>query len=134
MTSLRDIVLFKSGQFTPLLPEECQVNPGVYGAELAFWLCTELARRGVATSYPGAEDWGWYIEFVAESGAEFAVHCGNAESERDLWLLLLRRHPRRMFGRGKPAYEEAAVLVKAIRTLLAATPSVQEMEWLYETP
>lgn len=87
----RDIVRFKSEHFAPVLPEDCQVNPGVYGAELAFWLSAELARSGVATSYPNPEDWGWFIEFLPDSGSEFAVHCGNEEGVRDRWLLSLRR-------------------------------------------
>lgn len=115
-----------------MLPEECQVNPGVYGAELAFWLSAELARSGVATSYPTAEDWGWFIEFLPESGSEFAVHCGNDEGARDRWLLSLRRHARKMFGRDRPPYEEALKLVAAIRELLTSSPHVQEMEWLYD--
>jgi hypothetical protein len=44
------------------LPEDSQANPGVYGFELALWLSQELARRGVVTSYPLGEDWGWLIE------------------------------------------------------------------------
>lgn len=123
---------FKSELFAPVLPEECQVNPEVYGAELAFWLCTELAQRGIATSYPTAEDWGWFIEFLPESGSEFAVHCGNVEGKRNVWLLSLRRHARKMFGRDKPPFEEAAALVKGIQELLASTPGITEIEWLYE--
>ena len=60
MDTIRDIVEFKSSRFVPVLPEDCQVNPGVYGAELAFWLSQALAKAGVATSYPNNEDWGWF--------------------------------------------------------------------------
>jgi hypothetical protein len=132
MDSLRDIARFKSDHFVPVLPEDSQVNPGVYGAELAFWLSAELARASVVTSYPNAEDWGWFIEFLPESGSEFAVHCGNEEGARDRWLLSLRRHARKMFGRDKPPFEEASKLIAAIRALLTASPYVQEMEWLYD--
>src|SRR4029079_14060405 len=61
MSALRDIAEFRSTRFAPVLPDDAQVNPQVYGAELAFWLCTELAKRGVMTSYPDFEDWGWFI-------------------------------------------------------------------------
>lgn len=132
MSSLRDIAQFKSELFTPVLPEECQVNPEVYGAELAFWLCTELARRGIATSYPNSEDWGWFIEFLPESGSEFAVHCGNVEGKRDEWLLSLRRHARNMFGRDKPPFEEAAILVEGIWQLLTSSGGISNVQWLYE--
>ncbi|MCQ8105537.1 hypothetical protein NP590_15605 [Methylomonas sp. SURF-2] len=131
MSSLKDIARFKSALFSPLLPEHCQVNPEVYGAELAFWLCSELARRGIATSYPNSEDWGWFIEFLPGSGAEFAVHCCNVEGRRDEWLLSLRRHARKMFGRDKPPFAEAATLVEGIRELLVGSPGIAELEWLY---
>jgi hypothetical protein len=32
-------VSFDSERFRPVLPDESQVNPGRYGAELAYWLC-----------------------------------------------------------------------------------------------
>ena len=43
---------FNSEAFTPILPEDSQVNPEYYGAELAWWLCRILAERGVYTAYP----------------------------------------------------------------------------------
>lgn len=118
--------------FAPVLPDECQVNPGVFGAELAFWLCADLARRGLATSYPEHEDWGWYIEYVTPAGAEFAIHCGNIHGEDNLWLLSLRRLGRKMFGRDKPWFDEAAALVEAVRTGIAAAVPEQDIAWLYE--
>lgn len=132
MSSLRDIAQFRSEHFRPVLPEDCQVNPQVYGAELAYWLCTELAQRGIATSYPSAEDWGWFIEFFPETGSEFAVHCSNLEGKRDEWLLSLRRHARKIFGRDKPPFEEAARLVEGIRELLTNCTSVSDLQWFYE--
>ena len=132
METVRDIVRFRSTLFEPALPEGCQVNPCVYGAELAFWLCTELARRGVATGYPNAEDWGWFIEYLPESGSEFAVHCGNVDGERNFWLLSLRRHARKMFGRDKPPYEEASTLVAGIRAAVTEAANASNVEWLYD--
>jgi hypothetical protein len=42
-------VEFRSPLFTPFLSEDAQVNPGVYGAELAFWLAQRLAAIGIHT-------------------------------------------------------------------------------------
>ena len=36
MTTLIDIAEFHSARLAPVLPEESQVNPQVYGAELAY--------------------------------------------------------------------------------------------------
>ena len=132
MAALRDIAQFRSSQFSPVLPEDSQVNPQVYGADLAFWLCSELAKRGTATSYPNSEDWGWFIEYFPPSGSEFAVHCGNVDGAADQWLLSLRRHGRGMFGRDKPPYEEAVVLIEGIRALLSGN-GISEVKWLYDT-
>jgi hypothetical protein len=133
MNTLRDIAIFRSRRFTPLLPEAAQVNPGVYGAELATWLSAELAQRGVVTSYPIAEDWGWFLEYSAESGSAFAVHCGNIDGTDDRWLLSLRRFGRRLFGREKPPYAEAEPLVSAIQGVLRDADSIEELEWLYDS-
>jgi len=131
MDTLEDIADFRSARFAPVLPDECQVNPQVYGAELAWWLAAALAERGVVTGYPGGEDWGWYIEYRAESGGMFAVHCSNVGEATDEWRLSLRRFGRKVFGRDKPPFSDAAALVGAIRELLEAEPSISDVEWLF---
>lgn len=71
---------FSSTRFLPYLPESCQVNPGVYGFELATWLSRKLAEAGFPTSYPTNEDWGWYIEYV-EDEAAYLIGCGCEAQE-----------------------------------------------------
>jgi hypothetical protein len=134
MTDLVDIAEFSSAAFAPVLPDECQVNPEVYGAELAFWLCQALAKIGVATSYPQSEDWGWYIEYQNEEGSEFAIHCGNVDGSNSRWLLSLRRFGRKMFGRDKPPLSDAARLILAVESCLEAESSVTDLDWLYAEP
>jgi hypothetical protein len=134
MTDLVDIAEFASEEFAPALPEERQVNPQVYGAELAFWLCRALARVGVATSYPCPEDWGWYIEYESESGSKFAIHCGNIDGSESRWFLFLRRFGRKAFGRDKPPYSDAAVLVAAVKSCLESQESVRDLRWAYSEP
>ena len=68
---------FTSQKFLPMLPEECQQNPGVYGFELAWWLAVSLAKQGVATSYPLGEDWGWFLEFTDAQDAEYRIGCSS---------------------------------------------------------
>jgi hypothetical protein len=131
MDDLEDIAAFRSPAFKPFLPNDSQVNPGVYGAELAYWLASRLAATGVVTSYPESEDWGWYIEYLPPSGSEFAVHCTNDDEEGTRWTLRLRRHPRKIFGRDKPPYREADALTAALRRVLESEPSISEMKWLY---
>jgi hypothetical protein len=132
MDTLKYIVEFRSKDFVPFLPDEAQVNPEVYGAELAFWLSASLAGRGVVTSYPQSEDWGWYIEFFTDSGSEFAIHCCNVDGSKDRWLLSLRRFPRKMFGRDKPPFSEASKLVAGVREAISALNSASEVIWHWE--
>lgn len=74
MGVIQDLAEFRSSRFAPVLPEECQVNPGRYGAELAFWICTRLYEEDrIATSYPDYEDWGWLLSYSTKEGDEFAV-------------------------------------------------------------
>ena len=54
MTDIREVATFRSARFVPILPDACQLEPRIYGAELAFWLAGKLARQGVVTSYPVA--------------------------------------------------------------------------------
>ena len=129
---MREIVEFETEMFAPVLPEDSQVNPQVYGAELAYWLCADLQKRGVTTSYPEYEDWGWYIEYFTESGSEFAIHCYNIEGSKNHWLLSLRRHARKLFGRDKPAYSEANELIEAVRESIQSTAETSAIKWLYD--
>lgn len=131
MHSIVDLATFRSARFSPVLPEESQVNPGCYGAELAYWLCTQLAARGIVTSYPDAEDWGWLLGHATEAGDEFALHCGNLDGTNDEWLIALRRFGRKLFGRDKPDFEWASPLIAAVRGVLEAEDSITALDWRY---
>jgi hypothetical protein len=122
-------VSFRSGRFRPLLPEECQVNPGRYGAELAFWLCVELAKVGVATSYPNFEDWGWFLEYITQAGDEFWLCCGNVEGSDDRWTCFLEPKGTGFLGRRKPGLEAAKPLLDGLADVLAAESSISDVEW-----
>ena len=130
MPELVEIVSFRSDRFAPILPEDSQVNPEVYGAELAWWLTSELAAHGVITSYPIAEDWGWFIEYSGSEDSEFALHCYNVDGSRDRWLLALRPFGRRMFGRDRPDAALARPLLDALRAVLGSEPTIGEIEWI----
>jgi hypothetical protein len=125
----RPQVTFKSARFRPVLPDDSQVNPGVYGAELAWWLCLQLAQAGVFTSYPVAEDWGWLLEFITAEGGEYWLGCGNVDGVDDQWLCFLEAKGQGLLGRRKPPLEGAAPLLQALAQVLAAEPSVSDVEW-----
>ena len=126
---MHNAVWFTSNRFKPVLPEDSQVNPGRYGAELAFWLCVELAHAGVPTSYPNYEDWGWFIEYVTEAGDEFWLCCGNVDDEVDRWHCYLYAQGKGFLGRKSPQPEAARPLMDALRRVLDGEPSVSNIEW-----
>lgn len=119
---------FRSALFRPFLSEEAQVNPGCYGAELAWWLSRELAQRGVETSYPNFEDWGWFVEYIVDDN-EYWLCCGNVTGETDSWRIYLECKGRGLFGRNKAPVEAAAPLLDAVSAVLAASPDIREIQW-----
>lgn len=123
-------VTFKSDLFKPFLPDEAQVNPGCLGAELAWWLAAELARRGVFTSYPNYEDWGWFLQFNVDED-EYWLCCGNAEGAEDRWRIFLEPQAKGFFGRRAPV-EPAGLLMAAVRELLEENQAISEINWAPE--
>jgi hypothetical protein len=120
---------FESNLFNPFLPEEDQVNPGVFGAELAWWLARQLAQRGVATSYPQNEDWGWFIEYLTGDGHEFWLCCANLDGAADRWRCYLEPKPKGLFGRGKAPLDAALPLMRALREVLEAEAGIRNLAW-----
>lgn len=118
---------FSSDKFRPYLPEDSQVNPGVYGFELAAWLSKTLAQKGVVTSYPISEDWGWLIEYVSDAEEELMIACasqseaGEGEGGRPLdWHIFIRQKKKPNKKKAIPGAPEATKLVgEAIVTALS---------------
>lgn len=126
---MQTAVTFKSDRFRPILPEDAQVNPGRYGAELAFWLSKSLMAGGIATSYPNHEDWGWFIEYITNDGDEFWLCCGNVEGSDNEWHCFLDPKRRGLFGTSRPAVEAARPLLEALKLVLDVEPSITNVEW-----
>ncbi|KTD90355.1 hypothetical protein [Pseudoalteromonas sp. H71] len=123
--------VFKSNLFKPFLPEDSQVNPQVYGAELAYWLSQNLAKKGIFTSYPEYEDWGWFIELIVDDN-EYWVCCGNIEGESDQWTCFLKRLSKGFFNKNNAPIEPAIPLLQALRSLLQETEAISNIEWSFD--
>lgn len=127
-----DTVTFTSPRFKPLLPDDCQVNPGRYGAELAYWLCTELAQANIIASYPNYEDWGWFLDYRSETGEEFRLCCGNVDGGEEQWMCFLEPLSKGLFkGKADPA--SASRLRTALGQLLENSPDISDIEWSKES-
>jgi hypothetical protein len=118
---------FSSAEFLPYLPEEAQSNPGVYGFELALWLSRSLVERGVVTSYPLGEDWGWLIEYI-EGDLEVMIGCSSMADEGEgylgkpiSWSVFVkpRGSLKKFFGRGREVVAPSR-LTETIEAMLAA--------------
>ncbi|ASF44794.1 hypothetical protein [Methylovulum psychrotolerans] len=129
---MQSTVEFDSELFSPYLPDESQVNPHCYGAELAYWLSRKLADHGIVTSYPNAEDWGWFIEYLTESGDEFWLCCSNRNSSAKQWQCFIEAKTKRLFGRNKPKIECAKSLLKALCCILEEEQEVKNIRWCKE--
>jgi hypothetical protein len=129
---MKTTVDFDSPLFTPYLPDECQLNPTVYGAELAFWLSRKLAEQGVITSYPFFEDWGWFIEYIGAHDDEYWLCCANRGDAKDQWRCLLDPKAKNFFGRHSASLENAAPLLTALKTVLENEPEIRHISWSSE--
>jgi hypothetical protein len=58
MSAINDGYWFKSGLFEIEPGEDAEVNPGIYGRQLALWLRDKLEERGHAIDCVVPEDWG----------------------------------------------------------------------------
>jgi hypothetical protein len=112
------IAVFRSAQFKPYLPDECQVNPNVLGFELADWLSRRLAAAGIVTSYPSFEDWGWYLEYADGDDAYLVCCSGGADDADYEWRVFVDR-PRKWF-RQQPISAKQRELFDAIVRILQA--------------
>jgi len=124
-------VTFTSDIFTPFLPEESQVNPGCYGAELSWWLSRELAKKNIFTSYPNYEDWGWFLEYTIDD-SEFWICCGNNSGEKNEWQIFINRHAKGFFIRKKPEIEMIKEVLEMLNLILEETNGITNIKWRKE--
>lgn len=119
---------FESDMFKPFLPEDSQVNPNVYGMELAFWLSKSLAMKNVITSYPEYEDWGWYLEYFS-GGNEYMLCCSNLDKNGNQWRCHIRGQPTSFLNRNRAPIEMAKPLLDALKSVLEETEGISKIEW-----
>lgn len=125
---MKTSVDFTSDLFKPFLPEDAQVNPQVYGAELTFWLSEKLAQKNIITSYPNNEDWGWFIEYMS-GDSEYWLCCSNSDEEGKEWRCFVRPQSKNLFNRKKAPIDAASLLLKALEEILEETPGITHIRW-----
>src|SRR5689334_203578 len=73
-------VIFSSNRFNLSEPREYFINECCFGDDAAGWLVERLQLRGLTTTTPAQEDWGWYFDvYLGES--RYFVGVGGAPDE-----------------------------------------------------
>ena len=127
---MRTHLEFRSDAFPPLPGEDEQINPGRWGKLLAQYLRDELAARGIPTSEPYAEDWGWAVP-IKHDAFPLWIGCGNYEEYPDGFLCFIepsKPHVRKLFRKVETT---AAVdkVATALEACLVSHPQVQGLRW-----
>lgn len=123
-------VRFRSQNFRPLRPEEDQVNPGVYGEELARWVATRLVESGSIEPRVDFEDFAWLVELPFGDATAWLL-CANECGSDEIWMIDVREAPRFLgwVRRPKLPANELLDLCTKIHAILAAETGLSEIEW-----
>ncbi len=65
---MKTFVEFRSEKFPPYDGEEDQINPGLWGKRLAWYMVRALAERGIEVEKIIGEDWGYYLSIQSGGG------------------------------------------------------------------
>ena len=77
---------FLSNRFKPVVDEDENTNPGIYGQELSEWLAEKLKNTGYAVKEIVPEDWGWCIVLDGFQRYFFWVGCnGEYYDDKLIW-------------------------------------------------
>lgn len=121
---------FRSTRFRPLRPENEQVNPGVYGEELARWVAARLTETEGAEPRVDYEDWAWLVELRLGKGHAW-IFCANEYGSDDVWMIDVR--PRsRLLGWFRPAAvtpDDLFGLCKRLHVIFSSEATIMDLEW-----
>ena len=126
---MRTHVRFRSPLFRRKKPDEEQVNPGVYGEELASWIHEHIGTFGRPAADHFGEDWGWMVVFGRDYPAW--IGCGNVAGEEEEWHCFCEARVAMMDRLlGRPGPQEARdTTVRALAALLATLDEISDVEW-----
>jgi hypothetical protein len=124
----RTVVAFQSDRFNLTEQKPSFVNPDCFGDDVGEWLLSRLRAAGHTTAdAPGAEDFGWYLDFTVGEERLCAV-IGHVPDE--CWFVVIEAGKgllASMLGGRHRRVPLAGVL--AIRDAIAQIPDVRNVRW-----
>ena len=128
MAATRTVVAFKTDSFNLSEQKPTFVNPDCFGDDLGEWLIRQLRAAGHATDdAPGAEDFGWYVNFAVD-GSDFCAVIGHVPDE--CWFIVVEARKGflgSMFGGRNRDVLLSGVF--AVRDAIARIPDVTDIRW-----
>jgi hypothetical protein len=90
-------ILFDTDRFNLSEAKGHFINPCCFGDDLAAWLRGKLLAKGVSTTEPGQEDWGWYVESQLGDSSYFIGFGGAVEQSAVTpnfgeWRIMIEKH------------------------------------------
>lgn len=109
------------------------INPACFGDDVALWLIDKLRQRGIATSAPDQEDFGWYFTYSLRS-KEYCVVIGfqpNDVNSGDCWVGEIERNVGfigSLFGGRRRGIDAEAV--DLVDSVLRFEQEILDLEWI----
>jgi len=128
----RDI-LFQSNRFNLSEIKPHFINPCCFGEDLARWLASSLAQRGIRVGDLHQEDWGWEFAAAHATNCYYIGVGGNSLEIRQMrtggeWRVMIskRRSLVEKITRKSKLKDEEPIIVTLL-ALLQSEPSISDV-------
>jgi hypothetical protein len=124
-------ILFRTSLFNLSKVHEHFINPCCFGEDLADWFGDRLTPKGVQTSTPYQEDWGWELPVKLGADSYYLCMSGNADrpgNNEGEWRIIVQKRRsiwERLTGRGKITVDDP--LLKLLEQILSREPNVTKV-------
>jgi hypothetical protein len=122
-------LIFKSDGFAPVLGEDEETNPGIFGKALVEWLAEALAARGYAIDRTLPEDFGRLVQLKEPSFSLYVAASSTDETATE-WRVLCFAEAEllaRLKGKGAERAAKVRGLFEALQAILSADPRVRDL-------
>ena len=124
-------ILFRTSRFNLSKIGKHFINPCCFGEDLASWLRQELTPKGVESSVPYQEDWGWELPVRLGTASYYLCMTGNSDSEGNdagEWRIIVEKRRstwERLTGKGIINSDDP--LLKIVEAILSEESNIAEV-------